>query len=159
MAVPLYGFTETMRGTWTPNDGSGRRTMWFRAEADATDAVAYLRRGKLSLSGKLHAEGLADEVPASGTLEVRPLSGFIGYDLTFRGDDGKSYRFLGHKSPSVTRLLKSMTTLPGEVLDEDGKVVGSAMLYFDLKNDLLPFLGTFRRGRATPLLEPAEAET
>lgn len=159
MAVPLYGFTETMRGTWTPHDGSGRKTMWLRAEADANDAFAYLRRGTLMLNGKMHAEGLAEEAPASGKLEVRPLSGYIGYDVSFRGDDGKLYRFVGHKSPSVTRLLKSMTTLPGEVLDADGKVVGSAMLYFDLKNDLLPFLGTFRRGRATPLLEAAEAET
>ena len=121
MGIPLYGFTETMRGTWTPHAGGGRKTMWFRAEADATDAWRYFRKGTLILSGKLHAEGLSDEVPTSGT------------------------------------LARSMTTLPGEVLDEDGKAIGDALLYFDLRNDLLPFLATFRRGRSPRQLVAAEA--
>ncbi|MCC6899855.1 MAG: hypothetical protein IT377_12820 [Polyangiaceae bacterium] len=147
MSFPLYGFTETMRGTWTPLDGSGRKTLWFRAEADVTDARAYLKRGRLSLTGKLHAEGLADEVPASGHLEIQPLSGRIGYELEFTSDDGRRCRFVGEKSPSLRHLLKSMTTLPGDVQGPDGERLGTALLYFDLKNDLIPFLGTFRRGR------------
>ena len=147
MSFPLYGFTETMRGTWTPLDGSGRKTLWFRAEADVTDAGAYLKHGRLSLSGALHAEGLADEVPARGHLEIQPLSRRIGYALDFTADDGRRCRFVGEKTPSLRHLLKSMTTLPGDVLDADGKRLGTALLYFDLKNDLVPFLGTFRRGR------------
>jgi hypothetical protein len=152
MAISLYGFTETMRGTWTPLDGTGRKTMWFSAEADASDASDYLKAGTLSLVGRMHAEGLAEEVPAVGTLEMKPLRGRIGYDLAFRGDDGEEYRFLGHKSPNLLRLRKTMTTLPGEVLTKDGRLVGKAMLYFDLKRDLLPFLATFRRARAPELL-------
>lgn len=152
MAISLYGFTETMRGTWTPNDGSGRKTMWFSAEADAGDAGVYLKDGTLTLVGRIHAEGLAEDVPATGKLEMLPLRGRIGYDLSFRGDDGEEYRFLGHKSPSLLRLRKTMTTLPGQVLKKDGEVVGKAMLYFDLKRDLLPFLATFRRARAPELL-------
>ncbi|MBK7585623.1 MAG: hypothetical protein IPI67_36240 [Myxococcales bacterium] len=159
MPVLLYGFTETMRGTWTPLDGSGRKTMWFRAEADATDAVEYLRHGVLELTGKMHAEGLADEMPATGRLEIQPLSRRIGYDLTFCGDDGQRYRFVGEKTLSLTRIFRAMSTLPGQVLAADGQLVGTALLYFDLKQDLLPFLGTFRRGRSTPLLRAAEAET
>lgn len=159
MSVPLYGFTETMRGTWTPHDGSGRKTMWIRCEADATDTLAYLRAGTLELSGKMHAEGLADEAPASGKLEIQPLSRRIGYDVAFRAEDGKRYRFVGQKTLSFVKLLKSMTTLPGEVLDEDGKVIGTALLYFDVKNDLVPFLATFRRGRAVPELTEAKAGT
>jgi len=110
MAVPLYGFTETMRGTWTPLDGSGRKTMWFRAEADATDAVDYLRRGALALTGKMHAEGLADEAPTTGRLEVQPLSRRIGYELSFRADDGKSYRFVGQKILNTTSTALDAAT-------------------------------------------------
>ncbi|MFO0564148.1 MAG: hypothetical protein U0263_00720 [Polyangiaceae bacterium] len=147
-----------MRGTWTPHAGGGRKTMWFRAEADATDAWRYFRKGTLILSGKLHAEGLSDEAPTSGTLEVQPLSRRIGYDLSFRADDGRRYRFVGQKTLRLGRLARSMTTLPGEVLDEDGKAIGDALLYFDLRNDLLPFLATFRRGRSPRQLVAAEAE-
>jgi len=156
--LPLYGFTETMRGTWTPEDGSGRRTMWFRAEADASDAIAYVKSGRVELGGKLHAEGLAEEVPTRGHMEVQPLSRRIGYELEFRGDDGERYRFVGQKTLRFSRILKTMTLLPGEVLGADGRRIGTARLHFDLKNDLIPFLGTFRRARAVPELRAAEVE-
>lgn len=158
MAIGLYGFTETMRGTWTPLDGSGRRTMWFRAEADATSALAYARRGTLEMVGKLHAEGLADEVPTRGVLEIQPLSRRIGYELEFKGDDGLSYRFVGQKNLKLTKLAESMTTLHGEVLASDGRRLGTARLHFDLRNDLVPFLGTFRLARPRALPAPSEAE-
>lgn len=159
MAIGLYGFTETMRGTWTPLDGSGRRTMWFEAEADATSALAYARRGRLEMVGKLHAEGLAEEVPTRGILEVQPFSRRIGYELDFKGDDGERYRFVGQKDLSLLRLAKSMTTLQGEVLAADGRRLGTARLHFDLRRDLLPFLATFRLARPRALPAPAEAET
>ena len=155
MNFPLYGFTETMRGTSTPLDGTGRKTMRARAEADASDAAGTLSRGALTLTGKMHAEGLADGVPATGRLEIQPLSRRIGYELEFTADDGRRCRFVGEKSPSLRSPLRSMTTLPGEVLDPEGKRLGTALLYFDLKNDLIPFLGTFRRGRRVPMeVEP-----
>ncbi len=156
MNVALYGFTETMRGTWTPLDGSGRKTLWFSAEADAANGREYLKNGTLNLVGRMHAEGLAEDAVASGKLVVQPLRGRIGYELDFRGDDGERYRFVGHKSPHLLRLRKTMTTLPGEVLDASGCRIGTAMLYFDLKRDLVPFLATFRRAR-TPELLPAKA--
>jgi hypothetical protein len=158
MALGLYGFTETMRGTWTPLDGSGRKTMWFTAEADAADAVAYFKNGSVELLGRLHCEGLAGEVETRGHMEVQPLARRIGYDLEFRGDDGRRYRFVGQKTLSVLRLARTMTLLPGEVLDAEGARVGTARLYFDLRRDLLPFLATFRRARTIHQLKPAEVE-
>ena len=158
MALPLYGFTETMRGTWSPLDGSGRKTMWFRAQADATDAIAYLKSGRLELAGKMHCESLADEVPTTGYLEIQPFSRRIGYVLEFRGDDGERYLFEGQKTLSVRKLLRTMTRLPGDVRAADGKRMGTALLYFDLKRDLVPFLATFRRARSERQLRAAEAE-
>jgi len=158
MSIGLYGFTETMRGTWTPLDGSGRKTMWFRCEADASDALGYLKRGAVTLVGRLHAEGLADEVRMTGSMEIQPLSRRIGYDIDFRGDDGKRYRFVGQKTLSLRKLATTMTTLPGEVRDENGTCVGTARLYFDLKRDLVPFLATFRRARRAPELRAREVD-
>ncbi|MCA9600062.1 MAG: hypothetical protein KC776_42455, partial [Myxococcales bacterium] len=147
MALALYGFSEAMRGTWTPDDGSGRRVFWFELEADATDAVAYLRRGSMRLVGTVFAEGLAEHAPGTGTLEVRPLGGRIGYDIEFRGPEGERYRFSGHKSPTWRHPLKSMTTLPGVITDGDGNRLGSALVRFNLVRDLVPFLRTFRAAR------------
>jgi hypothetical protein len=155
MNLGLHGFTETMRGTWTPADGGGRRVMWFRAEADAPSALAYLRRGEMRLVGRMFVEGLAENVPTRGLLEVQPLAGRIAYRLDFVGDDDRAYRFIGEKSPSLARLARSMTTLPGEITIADAECVGTALLRFDLRHDLLPFLRTFRRAAEPRLLGAA----
>lgn len=146
LELGLHGFTETMRGTWTPSDGSGRRVMWFRVDADATSALAYLRRGEMRIVGTMYAEGLAEGVPARGLLEVQPFGGRIAYRLDFFGDDGRAYRFSGEKTPSLRRLVESMTTLPGEIVVADAERIGTTHLRFDHR-DLLPFLRTFRAAR------------
>jgi hypothetical protein len=144
----LHGFTETMSGTWTPADGSGRRVMWFRVEADASSLLAYLRRGEMHCAGTLFAEGLAEGVPARGRMEVQPFGGRIAYRLDFFGDDGKAYRFSGEKKPSIRRPFESMTTLPGEIVVADSECIGTAHLRFRA-SDLVPFLRSFRPARLT----------
>lgn len=140
----LHGFTETMRGTWSPGDGSGRRVLWFRLDADATNALGYLKTGGMQLDGRLFAEGLASDVATRGSLQVQPLKRRIAYRLEFTGDDGQVYRFVGDKQLSVLRLLSSMTTLPGDITDAHGTRVGTALVRFDARRDLLPFLRTLR---------------
>jgi hypothetical protein len=157
LGLGLHGFTETMSGTWTPADGSGRRVMWFRIDADAVSALAYLRRGEMRVSGTLFAERLAEGVPAAGILEVQPFGGRIAYRLDFHGDDGRTYRFSGEKTPSLRKLVESMTTLPGEIVLADAEVIGTALLRFDAKRDLVPFLRTFRPARVSELPRLREA--
>jgi hypothetical protein len=154
----LHGFTETMRGTWSPSDGSGRRVLWFRLDADATNAFGYMKAGEMQLDGTFFAEGLANEVATRGRMEVQPLRRRIAYRLEFKGDDGKAYRFVGEKRLNVLRLLSTMTTLPGEITDAHGARVGTALVRFDARRDLLPFLRTFRlaeSGRHSLLEKPA----
>lgn len=154
----LYGFTETMRGTWSPGDGSGRRVLWFRLDADATNALGYMKDGAMQLDGTFFAEDLAGEVPTRGTMEVQPLRRRIAYRLEFKGDDGKAYRFVGEKRLNLLRLLDTMTTLPAEITDEHGARLGTALVRFDTRHDLLPFLRTFRfaeRNRHRLLEKPA----
>jgi hypothetical protein len=157
LGLGLHGFTETMRGTWTPADGSGRRVLWFRIDADAVSALAYLRRGEMRVAGTIYAEGLAESVPAGGVLELQPFVGRVAYRLEFFGDDGGSYRFSGEKHWSLRRLVESMTTLPGEIVLADGELVGTALLRFDAKRDLVSFLRTFRPARVSPMPQLAEA--
>ena len=151
----LFGFTEVMRGTWTPADGRGRQVMHFHVEADALSARAWLRRGVLRMVGTLTAEGLASAAPARGEMEIQLSRRRIGYDLDFVGDDGNAYRFAGEKQLSLSSLLRSFTTLPGEITalgkpHRAGEVVGTALLRFDLKGDLQPFLLSWRRARLGP---------
>jgi len=148
MSIGLHGFSETMRGTWTPVDGSGRRVLSFSVDADATNALSYLKDGAMDLSGTMRAEGLAKDARTEGRLEVQPLRRRIAYSLEFKGDDGKLYRFEGRKTLSVFRPLKGATTLPGEITDRHGALVGRALVRFDLRRDLVSFLRTFRPARS-----------
>ena len=154
----LHGFTETMRGTWSPSDGSGRRVMWFHLDADATNALGYMKDGVMQLDGTFFAEGLANEVATRGTMEIQLFRRRVAYQLEFKGDDGKAYRFIGEKQLSLLKLLSTITTLPGEITDEHGARVGTAIVRFDTRRDLLPFLRTFRfaePGRHQLLEKPA----
>ncbi len=157
LQLGLHGFTETMRGTWTPTDGSGRRVMWFRIDADATSALAYLRRGDMRVVGTMFAEGLAEGVPARGLLELQPFSGRVAYRLDFEGHGGESYRFSGEKNWKLKRLVESMTTLPGEIVLGGAERIGTALLRFDAKKDLVAFLRTFRAARFAPVPRLQEA--
>jgi hypothetical protein len=67
------------------------------------------------------------------------------------GDDDRSYRFSGEKSPSLRRLLESMTTLPGEIVVADAECIGTMLFRFDARRDLVSFLRTFRRSASLRL--------
>lgn len=147
MKLGLHGFSETMRGTWTPNDGSGRRVLWFSIDADATDAFAYLKDGVMQIDGTMFAEGLAENVPATGRLEVQPMRRRIAYQLTFQGQDGKEYRLVGEKTLSLLRPLRGATVLPSEITDAFGAPIGTSLTRFDARHDLVGFVRSFRAAK------------
>ena len=91
-------------------------------------------------------------------MHLDPILGrVIGYDFRFCGDDGRAYAFRGQKDIRLRHLVRSLTTLPGAILDGDGRVVGGALLRFDLW-DLPSFVASFVASLRAPLpssLRPA----
>ena len=77
----------------------------------------------------------------------------LPYAFRFTANDGAPYFFTGQKTLRVAHLVESMTkVLPGAILDAvhgetqstPGKVVGEALLRFDVRSDLARFLRSFR---------------
>ena len=68
----------------------------------------------------------------------------IPYDLTFEGDDGRTYRLRGQRDFFVHDAVDSLTILPASLFDEAGVEVGRAVLRFDPKNDLGALVKSFR---------------
>jgi nucleoside-diphosphate-sugar epimerase len=161
-------FAETMAGHWQPRAdvhgaGGAERMFRFSVTAEAGDLRRLLADGTVRLDGILDAGGLAMSRPCRGTLVMDPFGSprTLRYDVAFDGDDGKRYRFAGHKTLELMHPLRSMTTLPGAVLDAAGEEVGRCLLRFDLAGDLVSFLGSFALHTgaitATPVeLPPAE---
>lgn len=140
-------FAETMAGTWhragTPE--GVERLFRFSVSAEAPDLTRFLADGAVELDGLLEAGGLASSRPCRGRLHIKPFSSprTLRYQLSFEGDDGHRYRFEGEKTLDLLHLVRTMTTLPGQVLDAGGDPVGTCLLRFDLRGDLLSFLSSW----------------
>jgi hypothetical protein len=145
-----FEFHEVMSGTYTRShqpDQTGH--IRFSARVRAPSLIRHLRDGMAELDGTLDMEGFADDVPISGTIEIRVLFGrLIRYDFSFLGNDGAAYRFAGQKDIRLDDLATTMTHLGGSVTDARGNEVARAQVAFDVRADLLPFLISWR-----PLLQ------
>jgi hypothetical protein len=139
-----FEFKETMSGTWRPEAGGPERNIEFTIVARAGRLLRHLFDRKAEMEGRLKMSGFAEDVPLTGELTIDPVLGKkIRYEFDFVADDGKRYRFAGQKDVQFLDVVRTMTTLPGEILSGDGQVVARADLKFDT-HDLPRFLASFR---------------
>lgn len=145
-AQPELGFRETMSGTVRSVDNPDEsRPFSFSLHARSRGVWDFLRTREVVITGELMADGFGARCPLNGTLGLDVLAtGRLAYDFTFEADDGRTYRFLGDKTVKLASLRRSMTVLPGRVLDDGGEVVGTAEVTFDIDRDLWDFLRSFR---------------
>jgi hypothetical protein len=150
--MPGFSFQETMRGTWSPiGQPHLIRPIQFECAAAAQGVRSYLKDGYMSLTGNIRVEGIAGHVPCRGSLEVLlPLQRQLKYSISFIGDDGESYRFVGEKYVQYRNLLRTMTHLSGQLLDRMGQPIGNTELTFDLRDlpgMVFSYLRSLRAGR------------
>ena len=140
-----FEFYETMAGSLRLLGEPRDRAMSFTVRARSFTWASFLRRPEVEIEGEVDAEGFADHRYLHGTLGMDPLrTRILPYAFRFAANDGSPYAFAGKKTLRVERLVESMTVLPGAILDAGGESVGSALLRFDLRSDLVRFLRSFR---------------
>jgi hypothetical protein len=141
-----FAFDETMSGTMERVDRPGERVPFsFTVHVHAPSTLQHLRDGKATLRGTVEATGLATAAEAAGTMILRPLRGrIVRYELAFTGDDGRRYRFEGQKDIRWLDALRTWTTLPGIIRDEQDQVVARCDTRFDYKSDWLQFASSWR---------------
>jgi UDP-glucose 4-epimerase len=143
-----FRFTETMAGEVRLRDDAVRagpgRPFVFTVTARARRIERFLRTWETDLDGVLRWPGVADGAAVRGTLWMPLLSRrVLVYDFSFRGDDGRRLRFVGRKDVRLSRLLATMTRLPGRVLDDEDNEVARGVARFDLGRELLPMVRSF----------------
>ena len=73
---------------------------------------AHVRGKNASLTGRIHAEGLADS-PVQGTIDAAAFAERrIPYDVFFMGKDGQRYRLRGEKDLSWLAPFETLVVLP-----------------------------------------------
>src|SRR4051794_5889457 len=96
------------------------------------------------LAGRVRVPDRIDDQTASGTIRIAPIAARqIRYSMSCTALDGERVLLDGWKSITGRHPVRSMTVLPITVYDECGRTVGSGTLRFDLRRDLLRFLGGF----------------
>jgi hypothetical protein len=140
-----FQFAEQMAGTWTRATDAAERPIRFALQATAPDLVKYARDREVTLTGTIDADGLCVSAPAEGMMVLAPERGLIHYRIEFLGHDARKYRLHGQKELRLTNLVRTLTVLPAEICDiETGAAIGRARLEFDLRTQLLAFLGSWR---------------
>ena len=66
------------------------------------------------------------------------------FEFDFEAREGGRYRFQGRQDVDPLHLVRSLSALPGRILDPAGREIGTASLSFDLPNDLLPMALSLR---------------
>lgn len=143
--MPGFEFRETMAGSLRVVGREEAAPISVSIRARAPSLSALFRRPEVEIEGEVTAEGLAARRPIRGAIAARPLSARrIAYCFEFTGDDGAAYAFSGEKTLALGALLASFSILPGEIRDAGGSVVGQALLRFDVRNDAIRAMKSFR---------------
>ncbi len=125
-------FAETMRGWLRAPEGEQPISFELRASGGAG--------GRFALAGRLSFPPFALDAPARGELAISPRR--LAYALAFAGDDGRRYRLLAEKRPSLLAPVRSMTSMWAVVRELDGPAVAEGEMRFDLR-DLPAFLASW----------------
>lgn len=144
--TPGVRFHEVMAGTYCLTAGQTEpKHFSFDFQIVSPGINGWVMDFTGEAKGKVYLDGFADGMDGEGSLDLRPFTkSKIRYEFTFKGNDGKTYRFDGTKTIRWLSLIKSWTTLPGKVYDAENKEVADATAYFDLKKDLLGLLASIR---------------
>jgi hypothetical protein len=147
-----FSFDEVMEGSVQRDDERFDRPFRFELRVRAPNVLGFAGTAVGEATGHARLDGLAKEAPARGRIELSPFRGRrIRYVFDFRGDDGATYTFDGHKTIGGAAFQRGWTTLPGEVRRADGSVWARAVLRFSLRHQLAALLKSFRLNpHATP---------
>lgn len=167
--LPGFRFDERMAGTLrllTPTGAalpSGplrdtedkQRAIELKLHVRSPRLVDYLRDGHTELTGTVSIEGLVTDAPLTGFLYIWPQRRILRYELMFLAPaittDGAAggeqpqemLRLEGQKDILVLDFLRTITTLPFELCDAQGRQVGAGTVYFDM-TELPQLVGSVR---------------
>lgn len=153
--APGVGFQihEVMSGEheFTAGNGpEGKLKMEFRADWGTSNLAKWINPAGEAfmtneLSGFVTVEGLCENIPCKGTLELRYFTDQkIRYTFQFTAN-GQNYTYVGEKSQIYPwNLAYSHTTCFGEIKrNSDGAIISKSITHFDM--DTMPdFLSSFK---------------
>jgi hypothetical protein len=141
-----FEFSQTLAGTYHTLAAPGEeQPISITVTARVHDMKSFALDPTARIEGEIDAEGFADHRALEGTLEINPLlRQKVIYDFSFPDNEGRDCRFHGEQDLTILRSpVKAATTLPGSIYVEDEEHA-RAILRFDIREDLLKLLRSFK---------------
>ena len=109
----------------------------------------FARERRMNAEGVIVAEGLAENGGSGrtvqGTLTWRLLGeNRVPYELTFKGDDDRTYHLRGQRDFFMYNAIGSLTTMAASLYDEQDREIGRAVLAFEPRMEIPALLRSFR---------------
>jgi hypothetical protein len=152
-----FELAESLSGSFYRLDDA-RRDLTIRLSLRlAVDGMRrFLRERAVQAEGVIIAEALAygdgTGKRVRGALSWKLLDEKrIPYDLTFEGDDGKTYRLRGQRDFFAHDAIGSLTILPATLYDAEGAEIGRAHLRGGAGQELGALLKSFRPRVRVPI--------
>lgn len=125
-----FKFQETMSGLINL-EREGERQAQFSLTAETRDIREFARDNICRLKGVISVEGIAQERPVEGTIEMAfwPPKRRMAYDLRWTGDDGRKYRLYGIKRIRYLNFITTITTLQASLYRRE-ELIGKGKVYF-----------------------------
>jgi nucleoside-diphosphate-sugar epimerase len=141
-----FQFRQNLKGTFSTIDGRlQQKPLEFSVTGRAANVRQFTRDNLATLRGTVTLQDWATQAPLTGVLEAALLTrGAFLYDFDFEADDGTPCRLRGIEQVDLGNLLETMTTMELEVTDQQGKTLARGRAHFDLRQDLLQMLSSFR---------------
>jgi hypothetical protein len=144
----MFGFelTESITGTWHSfEEPLVDRRVRVKMKLTVNGLRRFTLERQIKVEGRIHAEGLAEDRPLTGSIKWRLLDEQrVFYELELDGDDGREYHIRGQRDFFLYNAIGSLTTMFASVYDEDDREIGRAVLHFEPKLELPALLKTFR---------------
>jgi len=116
--MPGFSFVEPLRGTFYR---LAEPLKELRIQLQLEAHVRKLRFPVASVTGRIRAEGLADDAPVQGTVGLHAVGDRrIPYDVAFVGEDGRRYHLRGEKDLSWLAPIHTLVELPFTIGVEEG---------------------------------------
>jgi hypothetical protein len=161
-----FELSESFSGSYYRLDEPFRdRAMRISLRVSVDGLRRFIVERRAAAKGLIHAEGLAERskegVPLHGIVTMELFDEKrIPYDLSFEGDDGRTWRLRGQRDFFMHDAVDSLTILPASLYDDRGVEAGRALLRFDPKTELPAMMKSFRprvrRGHGPPPNAPTE---
>lgn len=138
-------FSETLTGTWTRTGATSAEPATIAMKAIIEDTFNRLRDGRAAIEGRATFQGFATDKPFVGHMIFSPVTrGHIRYEFDFAGNDHKRYHLSGQKNVRIDDLLNSMLELSAVIQDDSDAEIGTCVVRFDPKSDLLNMVAGIR---------------